>query len=141
MAALDFQVDNVVYNTEVADKVIGKRSTKIDYHKTNLGEANYRQACKLIAIQLEAGKITVPTARKLLAQAERRLRVHRPAISAEVGAYSTKHTPKRAQRGVTKFGAVSKLAGNTTQGMSAVVGSRSTAMGRVKVKRGGSSPF
>lgn len=87
MAAEGFQVDNTQLTEKIGrsiHKQAGKKKVRMNYYESNIGEANYRKACGLLAVMLEQKKVSVKEARRLLQQIETRLRVDRGAISLEV---------------------------------------------------------
>lgn len=84
MAAADYQVENVGNCGDGRNLLAKRKFNQPDYINGKFGEKEYKQACKYIAVLLETKKISVKRARTLLAQAETRLRVHRPAVSMEV---------------------------------------------------------
>lgn len=86
MAAADYQVENIDLDSRTRGRIhsASKKTQKLDYYKSNIGEANYRKACGLLAYLLETKAISVKKARVLLRRIETELRVDRGAVSLEV---------------------------------------------------------
>lgn len=130
MAAADYQVENLGGDTR--NMLAGKKYKQPDYFSGKFGEAEYRKACGLIAQLLESKKITVKKARLLLAQAETRLRVHRPAVSMEVTIAAANGSNNRLK--VVKDKAIKSMGNKSTYANSCLGGGVKTCNFRVKVK-------
>lgn len=134
MAAYENQVDGLVLAEGVdSSSVLAKQKYQmVDYSKQVFGEAEYRLACKSIHVLLLAGKMTEKRARKLVAIAEMRLRVHRPAVSMEVTIASGQLSDKRL--GSVKDKAIKNMGKRSDYKNSCVSGGFKTCIGRVKTK-------
>lgn len=132
MAAEDYQVENVGNCGDGRQILDNRKYKQPNYVKGKFGEAEYRKACGLIATLLENKKITVRKARLLLAQAETRLRVHRPAVSMEVTIAQGQGSNNRVK--VVKDKAVKAMGNKRDYQNSCLSGGHKTCNFRIKVK-------
>lgn len=132
MAAEDWQVELAGDSRELLTQ---KKFKQPDYVKGKFGEKEYKLACKLIAEKLEAGQITVKHARKLLAQAETRLRVHRPAVSMEVTIAAGQLSNRKL--GSVKSNAIKNMGDKSTYKNNCLSGGHKTCNFRIKTKGSG----
>lgn len=132
MAAEEWQVELVGDSRELLEK---RKFKQPDYVNGKFGEKEYRLACKLIAEKLESGKITVRHARKLLAQAETRLRVHRPAVSMEVSIAQGQLSNKKL--GSVKENAIKQMGNKNDYKNNCLSGGYKTCNFRIKTKGSG----